>query len=439
MTKEHLDVVVIGAGLSGIGAACHLSKNCQGKTVAILEGQDALGGTWDLFKYPGIRSDSDMFTLGYSFKPWSGSKFLADGPDVKEYIAETAREHGIDQKIRYGVQVESVHWDTPSATWTITYVNKASGETQELTCNFIFSCTGYYSYKGGYQPDFPGRDKFNGELVHPQKWPENLDYANKKVVVIGSGATAVSLVPELAKKAAQVTMLQRSPTYLASVPDEDKSVKLLRKVLPNKWAYRVTRTQKVAAQYSIFHLSRKFPKQAKNLLIRGVKKQVGNSSDLANFKPKYNPWEERLCAVKAGDLFKAVREEKAQVVTDTIEKITENGIQLNSGEFLEADIIVSATGLNLEFFGGINITVDGKAYDPTQRMSYKSVMLEQLPNIGFIFGYTNASWTLKSDLTSEYLCRVINHMDNTGTRQCTPAKNDPSVAKEDFLTFNQAT
>ena len=435
MAKEHLDVVVIGAGLSGIGAACHLNQNCPGKTVAILEGRDALGGTWDLFKYPGIRSDSDMFTLGYNFKPWTSSKYLADGPSIKAYITEAAQEHGVEKKIRYGVQVKSVNWDTPSATWTITYLNKATGETQEITCSFIFSCTGYYSYEGGYEPDFPGKKDFKGEFIHPQKWPENLDYSNKKVVVIGSGATAVTLVPEMAKEAAQVTMLQRSPTYMATVPDKDKSVEFLRKYLPNKLAYRITRTQKVAFQYSFYQISRKFPKQVRNLLLLGVQKQIGNSSDLANFKPKYNPWDERLCAVKDGDLFRAVRKEQAKVVTDTIEKITENGIQLNSGEFLDADIIVSATGLNLEFFGGIDISVDSNTFDPTQQLSYKGIMVEQLPNIGFTFGYTNASWTLKADITAEYLCRLINHMDKTGTRQCMPANNDPSVGEEDFLDF----
>ncbi len=331
------------------------------------------------------------------------------------------------------MQVKSVHWDTHSATWSIPYINRSSGESRELTSNFIVSCTGYYSYKGGYEPEFSGKDSFKGAFVHPQHWPNKLNYANKKVVIIGSGATAVSLVPEMAKKSALVTMLQRSPTYMVSVPHEDKSVKYLRKFLSYKWEYRVTRTQKVAFQYSIIHFSRTFPKQAKNLPLRGVREQIGDSSEMEYFKPKYNPWDERLCAVKDGDLFKAVRKGKALVVTGTIKEITENGVQLHSGEFLEADIIVSATGLNLEFFGGINIFVDGKEFDPTQRLNYKGIMVEQLPNIGFIFGYSNASWTLKADLTAEYLCRLINHMDKSDTRQCMPVNSDSRVVGKDFL------
>jgi monooxygenase len=435
MTTEHVDVLIVGAGLSGIGAGCHLSKKCPGKSYLLLEARDCLGGTWDLFRYPGIRSDSDMFSLGYNFKPWTSAQFLADGPAILNYIREAADEYKVDEKIRYNAQVRSVSWNSDEARWTVCYRDKKSGEERELTCNFINGCTGYYNYEHGYQPEFEGRERYQGIFIHPQQWPENLDYDSKRVVVIGSGATAVTVVPEMALKAAHVTMLQRSPTYMAAVPDEDASVVFLRKYLPETWAYRISRTLKVGLQTLFYSLSRRFPDAFRKLLLGEVEKRVGPGVDMKHFTPSYNPWDERLCAVKSGDLFEAVKEGRASIVTDHIDHFTETGISLKSGDELEADIIVSATGLDMKFFDGIDILVDGEAFRPSEKMNYKGVMLEGLPNIGFTFGYTNASWTLKADLTSEWICRLIKHMDKNDVQKVVPVNSDPEVKPEDFLDF----
>jgi monooxygenase len=435
MTTEHVDVLIIGAGLSGIGAGCHLSKKCADKNYLILEARDCLGGTWDLFRYPGIRSDSDMFTLGYSFKPWTSAQFLADGPAILDYITAAANEHNVSQKIRYHSQVQSVSWSSEQARWTVCYRDTQSGGEREVSCNFINSCTGYYNYEHGYQPEFEGRDNYQGVFIHPQQWPEGLDYKNKRVLVIGSGATAVTVVPEMALTAAHVTMLQRSPTYMAAVPDEDPSVLLLRKYLPETWAYRISRTLKVGFQGIFFALSRRFPNAIRKLLLGEVQKQIGPDVDMKHFKPRYNPWDERLCAVKSGDLFNAVKDGSVSIVTDHIDHFTESGIRLKSGEQLEADIVVSATGLDLKFFGGVDILVDGEKFSPSEKLNYKGVMLEDLPNIGFTFGYTNASWTLKADLTSEWICRLLNHMDKTGVHKVVPVNSDPDVTVDDFLDF----
>ncbi|HET8731385.1 MAG TPA: NAD(P)/FAD-dependent oxidoreductase [Moraxellaceae bacterium] len=433
MPAEHVDVLIIGAGLSGIGAGCHLTRECPGKSFLILEARNASGGTWDLFRYPGIRSDSDMFTLGYNFKPWTNDKSIADGPDIRTYIREAAAENGVDRKIRYGIKVKRASWDTASATWTIDAEKVANGDAVTFTANFVMSCTGYYNYDHGYEPEFAGRDSFKGQIIHPQKWPENLDYAGKKVVVIGSGATAVTLVPAMTDKAARVTMLQRSPTYVLSVPLIDPMVQGLRRYLPEKIVYRMTRARNVAITLGLYKFSRAKPQAMRRFVLSQIKRKLGPDYDMKHFTPKYNPWDERLCAVPNSDMFKAIRQGKAQVVTDHIERFDETGIRLKSGEHLDADIIITATGLELQMMGGMQVSVDGKPYKPSDKMYYKGIMFEDLPNFGMTFGYTNASWTLKADLTSEYVCRLLKQMDRKGVRQVTPRNHDPEVHHEDMI------
>lgn len=435
MDVERFDLVIIGAGLSGVGMACHLSRQCPGKTYVILEGRETMGGTWDLFRYPGIRSDSDMFTFGYSFKPWVSPVNLADGPSILAYIREAAREHDVERHIRYRAWVEGIAWDSGTATWTVAYVDGATGARRSVACGFINGCTGYYNYEHGYEPAFAGAGDFRGRIVHPQKWPEDLDYRGKRVVVIGSGATAVTLVPELAREAAHVTMLQRSPTYMATIPAEDRLTTFLRRHLPEMWVYRIARSFRVSLGVLFFSLCRRFPNRMRNLLLRGVRRAVGPEVDMAHFSPRYKPWDERFCAVKGGDLFDAVREGRASVVTDHIDRFTETGVRLKSGEELAADLIVTATGLEIKFFGGVAITVDGAPYDVSKKMCYRAIMLEDLPNLAVTFGYTNSSWTLKADLTSEWICRVLRRMDETGTRIVVPVNRDPDVAHADFLEF----
>jgi len=435
MDDEYFDMVIIGAGLSGVGMACHLAKKCPGKRYLILEGRNTMGGTWDLFRYPGIRSDSDMFTFGYNFKPWISSQNLADGPSILNYIREAAHEYRVEEKIRYNANVDSIDWDSSTARWTVSYTDKTTGSAKQVSCNFINGCTGYYNYDHGYEPEFKGREDFLGTVVHPQKWPDRLDYKGKRVVVIGSGATAVTVVPEMSHDAAHVTMLQRSPTYVASIPEEDPITTFLRRIIPEMWVYRFARTVRVGLAAFFFSLSRRRPQGVRNFLLKRVREAVGPDVDLKHFTPKYNPWDERICAVKGGDLFEAVKSGRVSIVTDHIDHFTESGIQLESGEELKADIIIAATGLDLKFFGGIAIFIDGKPYDATQKMGYKAVMLEDLPNLGFTFGYTNASWTLKADITSEWICRVLNHMDSTHTQCVVPVNKDRSVVPGDFLDF----
>lgn len=432
MSTKHLDVLIVGAGLSGIGAAYHLKTQCPGKTYAILESRQAIGGTWDLFRYPGIRSDSDMYTLGYNFKPWTDPKIIADGHTIRHYIQETARENGIDKHIRFGLKVLSSSWSTQDARWTV-QAQKDSGETETFTCNFLLMCTGYYNYDAGYTPEFPGIKKYKGTVIHPQHWPENLDYSGKQVLVIGSGATAVTLVPAMTDKAAHVTMLQRSPTYVATVPQNDVISQGLRRFLPEMMVYRMGRTRNVGLQMAVYNLAKSRPKVVRRLLLSQVRQQVGQNVDMKHFTPTYNPWDERLCAVPNGDLFKVLRKGKASIVTDHIDTFTSKGIKLKSGETLEADIIITATGLDLQMMGGMQLSVDGAPFDMAQTMNYKGVMFRDLPNLAMMFGYTNASWTLKSDLSSEYICRLLKHMDKKGLRQCTPRNTDPSVAPEAFV------
>ena len=421
MTSEHVDVVVVGAGLSGIGAAYHLQTMSPDRTYVILEGRDGLGGTWDLFKYPGIRSDSDMHTLGFSFKPWTEAKSIADGPSILQYLKQTVAQFGIDKHIRYGQLVTKAQWSTDDALWTVTSTNKATGASNTITCSFLFMCSGYYSYKKGHTPEFAGRERFKGLVIHPQEWPTDLDYAGKRVVVIGSGATAVTIVPSMADKAAHVTMLQRSPTYMVSRPDHDVLANRLRKVLPPKMAYNLTRFKNTWRQQLVYNKTRTDPNKVKQLLLGGIQLELGADYDIAkHFTPNYNPWDQRLCLVPNGDFFKSMREGKASVVTDHITSFTETGIQLASGEHLDADIIITATGLELVTLGEMDFFVDGNQVDFAKTWTYKGFAYSDIPNLASTFGYINASWTLRSDLTAEYVCRLLNHMRKKGVAQCTP-------------------
>jgi len=421
MTSEHVDVVVVGAGLSGIGAGYHLQTMSPDRSYVILEGRDGLGGTWDLFKYPGIRSDSDMHTLGFSFKPWTEAKSIADGPSILQYLKQTVAQFGIDKNIRYGQLVTKAEWSTDDAQWTVSSTNKATGASNTISCSFLFMCSGYYSYKKGHTPEFAGRERFKGTVVHPQDWPTDLDYAGKRVVVIGSGATAVTIVPSMADKAAHVTMLQRSPTYMVSRPDHDVMANRMRKVLPPKMAYNLTRFKNTWRQQLVYNKTRTDPDKVKQLLLGGIKMELGADYDIAkHFTPAYNPWDQRLCLVPNGDFFKSMREGKASVVTDHITSFTETGIQLASGEHLDADIIITATGLELVTLGEMDFFVDGSQVDFAKTWTYKGFAYSDIPNLASTFGYINASWTLRSDLTAEYVCRLLNHMRKKGVTQCTP-------------------
>ncbi len=437
MEPTHVDVLIIGAGLSGIGAAYHLQAQCPDKTYLLLEGRNNLGGTWDLFRYPGIRSDSDMYTLGYSFRPWTKPQAIADGASILEYLRETAEMYGIDRKIRYGHHVERARWSSADARWTVEARDVASGKVVEFTCNFLFGCAGYYDYDEGYTPQFEGTERFKGRIVHPQKWTDDVDYEGKRVVIIGSGATAVTLVPEIAKRAAHVTMLQRSPTYIVSAPQRDRIADWLRERMPAESAYSITRWKNVLVSMGLYNYCRRYPRHAKRLLVGLVKKQLGDKVDIeTHFTPSYNPWDQRLCLVPDGDLFKTLRAGRAEVVTDHIESFTETGIRLKSGKTLEADLVVTATGLKLKFLGGLAVEVDGKPIDLPKTMAYKGMMCSDVPNLALALGYTNASWTLKCDLTCEYVCRLLNYMDAKGYSYCVPRRNDPRVKEEPILDFS---
>ncbi|MBS1176450.1 MAG: flavin-binding family monooxygenase [Proteobacteria bacterium] len=436
MTMEHFDVLVVGAGLSGIGAAAHLRKQCPDRSFAILEGRERLGGTWDLFRYPGVRSDSDMYTLGYSFKPWEQPKAIADGASILKYIQDTAREHDLARHIRYGLQVKRASWSTADAAWTVEAERAGTNETVRLRCNFLFMCSGYYRYDAGHLPHFEGRERFGGRIVHPQFWPEDLDYANKRVLIIGSGATAVTLLPEMAKTAAHVTMLQRSPTWMVARPSEDALANRLRRWLPAKAAYAMTRWKRVLLGMYFFSLCQRKPEKVKSLLLGGVRAYLGPDYDVArHFTPHYKPWDQRLCLVPDGDFFLAIRRKKASVVTDQIDCFTETGLMLKSGEELPADLVVTATGLELKVLGGLQLSVDGQPVDLAQTVSYKAMMYSGVPNLAVSMGYTNASWTLKSDLSCEYVCRLLNHMRDQGQRQCTPTLTDASMPREPWSDF----
>ncbi|KAA0085425.1 NAD(P)/FAD-dependent oxidoreductase [Mycolicibacterium sp. P9-64] len=433
--SEHLDVLIVGAGISGISAAWHLQDRSPSKTYAILERREGMGGTWDLFKYPGIRSDSDMFTLGFRFKPWTSAKAIADGPSILNYIKEAAAENGIDKNIRYNHQVTAAEWSDADNRWTVT-VNTGA-EEKTLTASFLFATTGYYNYDQGYTPTFPGSDDFAGTIVHPQHWPEDLDYAGKKVVVIGSGATAITLIPALVNSGAgHVTMLQRSPSYIGSLPDVDPIAQQVNKVLPEKAAHVVNRWKAIAFATAQYQLARKFPKYMRKTLLTMAQRRLPEGYDVEkHFGPRYNPWDERLCLAPNGDLFKTIRKGNADVVTDTIDTFVPEGIKLSSGEVLEADIIVTATGLNLRLFGGAQIRRNGEPVDLTKSMSYKGMMLSGMPNMAFTIGYTNASWTLKADLVSEYVCRILNYMDANGFDTVVPEHPGNSVEERPLMDF----
>ncbi|WP_036167330.1 NAD(P)/FAD-dependent oxidoreductase [Massilia sp. 9096] len=431
---EILDVLIVGAGLSGIGAAWHLQRRCPGKTYAILEARAAIGGTWDLFRYPGVRSDSDMYTLGYGFQPWTAGKAIADGPSIRDYIAETARRSGIDRHIRFGHKVTGAHWSSQDACWTIEVDH--AGTLEVIRARFLSMCSGYYSYDEAHRPQFDGEDAFRGRIVQPQFWPQDLDYAGKRVVVVGSGATAVTLVPAMARQAAHVTMLQRSPTYVVSRPSEYRFARRLRRWFPPRVAYALTRWRVIVESMLLYRVARSKPALAKEKIVAMARRQLGRDYDVAtHFTPDYDPWDQRVCVVPDGDLFKAIRKGQASVVTDHVERFTETGIRLRSGQELAADVVVLATGLKIRVLGGVAITVDGKPFHANDSMSYKGMMLSGLPNCVMTFGYTNASWTLKADLTAGYVCRLLRYMDRKGLAIAVP-RRETDVTPEPFLSFS---
>ena len=424
MSAEHFDVLIMGAGLSGIDAGYHLQKYCPKKSYVILEQRERIGGTWDLFRYPGIRSDSDMLTMAYSFRPWTNSKAIAPGDDIRNYVTATARDEGIDRHIRFRHKVLSAAWSSQDAAWTVKAVRQeADGHDEQvtLTCNFLFSCAGYYRYSAGYLPEFPDTGRFSGRIIHPQAWPEDLDYARKRILIIGSGATAVTLLPAMAKTAGHVTMLQRSPTYIVSMPEQDRIANFLRRILPEAWAYRISRWKNAVYMMYVYQLAQLFPNFVKAGIIKKISQELGPDYDVAtHFTPRYNPWTQRLCLVPDGDLFEAIKAGRASVVTGQIERFTEKGIRLQSGEELQADIVVTATGLVLQAFGGADLEVDGRRVELGKTLAYKGVMVSGVPNAASVFGYINASWTLKADLICNYVCRLLNLMDRKGARQVTP-------------------
>ena len=433
MSEREVDVAIIGAGISGIGMAVHLQKDCPDRSYTILERRENLGGTWDLFRYPGIRSDSDMHTLGFAFEPWREQKAIADGPNILGYLNRIADERGIRPHIRFDSKVTAARWSSDTARWTIE-VDHSDGSHSIITARYVYMGAGYYDYDQGYDPDFVGRDSFKGQIIHPQFWPENLDYKGKRVVVIGSGATAVTLLPNLARGGAgHVTMLQRTPTYYAIRPAEDGLANFMRKIMPDAWAYGLTRFKNVRMQKFFFNRARTRPDKVSEFLLGKVREELGDSMNDADFTPPYGPWDQRLCLVPDGDMFKEIKAGRAEIVTDHIERFTENGIQLKSGQHLDADIIITATGLRLAVAGKVAFSVDGQPIDWHQHFYYKGCMFSNVPNLSIVFGYLNASWTLKADIVSTYTCRVLNHMKQTGNDIAVPTLSDADARAADVV------
>jgi cation diffusion facilitator CzcD-associated flavoprotein CzcO len=418
---ETLDVVIVGAGLSGIGAACHLEDRCPGRTYTLLESRDALGGTWDLFRYPGIRSDSDMHTLGYQFKPWKARKSIADGPSIRAYVEEAATDYGVQQHIRYRHQLRKAAWSSAQNLWILEIERPEEGDTLQLGCRFLLMCSGYYDYERGYRPEFEGLDDYEGRVVDPQFWPEDLDYEGKRVAVIGSGATAMTIVPNMADQAAHVTMVQRSPTYVVSRPEEDRLANTLRKILPEKWAYALTRFKNVQLQRFVYARTRSQPREVRDRLLGMVRAELGADYDIdTHFTPRYDPWDQRLCLIPDGDLFEGIREGRVSVVTEQLARFTKSGLQMESGREIDADVVVTATGLELKLLGGVEFELDGAPIDFAKTWTYKGMMYSDVPNLVQTFGYINASWTLRADLTSEYVCRLLEQMESLGAEVCVP-------------------
>jgi monooxygenase len=436
MSSTEVDVLIVGAGLSGIGAAYHLQTRCPNKTFLLLEARERLGGTWELFRYPGIRSDSDMYTLGYSFRPWTRPDAIADGASILAYLRDTAEEAGIDRRIRYRHRVERARWSSDDARWTVEARDLATGALVTFSCGFLYGCAGYYDYDAGYTPPWPGRERFRGRIVHPQHWTPDIAYDGARVVVIGSGATAVTLVPALAERAAHVTMLQRSPSYIATLPRRDALAEWMQAHLPARAAHAATRWKNVLLGLGFYAFCRRYPERAKRYLVGLARRQLRGAADIAHFTPSYRPWDQRLCVAPDGDLFEAIRAGRASVVTDRIETFTETGLALRSGAHLEADLVVTATGLSLQLFGGIALEVDGARVDPARLMIYRGMMCSGVPNFAFTIGYTNASWTLKAELVSLYVCRLLQHMDAHGYTRCCPRPADPSIEERPLLDFS---
>jgi cation diffusion facilitator CzcD-associated flavoprotein CzcO len=430
------DVIIVGAGISGIGAAWHLQEKSPNRTYTILEGRSSMGGTWDLFRYPGIRSDSDMHTLGFSFNPWENPKAIADGPSILQYIKDTAAKFGIDKHIQYNKKVTDASWSDKDACWTLSIAAQADQPETKMQCRFFFSCSGYYDYDKGYLPEFPGIEHFKGTVLHPQQWDESLNYTNKKVVIIGSGATAVTLVPEMSKLAEKVYMLQRTPTYVITLPSEDKIAQNVRKVLPSQMAYDLVRWKNILLSMGFYNAARQWPDAIKKLILTGVKRQLGADFDMRHFSPPYNPWDQRLCVVPDADLFKSIKEGKVEVVTDTIKNFSEKGIVLNSGRELDADIIVTATGLKLQLLGGMTMHVNGQAVDSSKGFVYRGMMLSGVPNFAMTVGYTNSSWTLKVDLVGHFVTRILNYMEKRGYKVCTPQFDGSDQDSRPLLDFS---
>lgn len=437
MNRNYFDVVVVGAGISGIGAAYNLQTRCPGKSFTVLEGRENIGGTWDLFKYPGIRSDSDMHTMGFRFKPWKSSKMIADGPSIIDYLDETIEENNLKEKIQFSKKLVKASWSSQDTVWNLQIENQSNKMIEELTCNFLFMCGGYYNYDEGYTPEFKGKENFEGQIVHPQKWTEDIDYKDKKVVVIGSGATAVTIIPSMADETSHITMLQRSPTYYMAAPDQDRIANIVKKIFPSKTAYFLVRWKNILMGRLLFILLKRNPQKYKDMLINGVREHLGDDYDLdTHFTPKYMPWDQRLCFVPNGDMFNAINSGKASVVTDTINEFTPKGIKLNSGKELEADMIITATGLNMQFLNGVDIKIDNETLDVSKKLSYKGMMFSDVPNLAASFGYTTASWTLGADLTSEYVCKLLNHMDKKGFTYFSPEPGEDVTAGGDYLDLN---